>query len=359
MEDRLRNLVTVRRVAEIKPIEGADAIELAIIDGWQTVIKKGELHPGEYCLYFEIDSFLPVKPEFEFLRKSSYKKYEDGTEGFRLKTVRLRGQISQGLALPFTGEILHTLMKIAGPGARFDDFMGKDLSELYGVTKWEPADGAVLSGDAKGLFPSHSRKSDQERIQNLSRYFELYADEEFEGSIKLDGSSMTVFFHRGDFGVCSRNLELKEDEGNTFWKVANNLDLKNRMTKLGLNISIQGELCGEGIQGNKEKLRGHDFFVFDIWDQDKHRYMTPDERMNIMNILNSDGGPQIKHVPVLGRGLYLKEYNSVAKLLELADGPSLHAKTREGIVFKSLRPINNEIVSFKVINTKFLLDERD
>jgi RNA ligase (TIGR02306 family) len=96
-----RKLASIQKVAEIRPIEGADAIEVARINNWNVVVKKGEYKAGDLCIYCEIDSFLPVREEFEFLRKSSFKKMGD-QEGFRLKTIRLRGQLSQGLLLPLT-----------------------------------------------------------------------------------------------------------------------------------------------------------------------------------------------------------------------------------------------------------------
>src|SRR5260221_575643 len=96
----MRKLASIQKVLDIQPIPNADAIEVVTINGWKVVSKKGEFKIGDLCVYFEIDSFLPIKPEFEFLRKSCYRKMADGSEGFRLRTIKLRGQISQGLVLP-------------------------------------------------------------------------------------------------------------------------------------------------------------------------------------------------------------------------------------------------------------------
>lgn len=96
----MRKLASIQRVYKIEPIDGADRIELAHVLGWQCVVNKDSFAPMDLGVYFEIDSFLPVKPEFEFLRASSYKKTDIMGEGFRLKTMRFRGQISQGLLLP-------------------------------------------------------------------------------------------------------------------------------------------------------------------------------------------------------------------------------------------------------------------
>jgi RNA ligase (TIGR02306 family) len=96
----MRKLATVQQIAELLPIEGADAIEVARINGWNVVVKKGEFKVDEMVIFCEVDSFLPIQPEYEFLRKSSYKKMSDGTEGFRLRTIKLRKTLSQGLIIP-------------------------------------------------------------------------------------------------------------------------------------------------------------------------------------------------------------------------------------------------------------------
>jgi RNA ligase (TIGR02306 family) len=151
-----RKLASIRQISEIREIPGADAIELAIVDGWQVVVAKNVNHKvGNYVVYCEIDSFLPIKPEFEFLRKSSYKKMGD-QEGFRLRTIRLRGVLSQGLILPLDEVI---------PFPNNLDYMevGKDVTELLEIKKYEPPVPAELAGKVKGMFPSFIPKTDEER----------------------------------------------------------------------------------------------------------------------------------------------------------------------------------------------------
>jgi hypothetical protein len=149
----MRKLATIRKVADIKPIKDADAIELAIIDGWQCVVKKGSVKKEDIVLYAEIDSFLPVKPEFEFLRKSSFKTMADGSAGFRLKTVRLRGELSQGLVMP----LKDVGLDCAGIG------LGQDVTEALGVKLYEPPIPADISGMVEGAMPSFIKKTDEER----------------------------------------------------------------------------------------------------------------------------------------------------------------------------------------------------
>lgn len=158
----MRKLASVKRIDSIEPIEGADAIELAIVGGWEVVVAKNVGHKeGDLVVYCEIDSFLPTEPEFEFLRKSSYKKLVDGTEGFRLKTIRLRGQISQGLIIPL--QDAHQIIHRNTPNINMGLFEDLDVTEMLGITKWDPAIPAVLSGTAKGNFPSFIQKTDEER----------------------------------------------------------------------------------------------------------------------------------------------------------------------------------------------------
>lgn len=341
----MRKLASIRRVAEIKPIDGADAIEAIRVDGWWCVSKKGEFQVDDLCVYFEIDSFLPVRPEFEFLRKSCFRSTKNLGDGFRLKTVKLRGQVSQGLCLPIY-PFFSNVMSIEE---------GADVTEILGVQKWEVPLPAQLAGTVKGNFPSFIRKTDQERIQNCyNDLVEKYKDDLFEATLKLDGSSMTVYYNNGEFGVCSRNLELKETDGNTYWKVARNYKFEEVMREYGKNIAIQGELMGPGIQGNREKLHYHDFYVFDIWHIDEQCYLGSVEKHDIlMDLEDFMDGVVIKDVPFVGYDHYLQKF-SIEELLKMSEIKSLNNPIAEGIVYRSLE---HPEVSFKVINNQFLIKE--
>lgn len=344
----MRKLASVKRIDSIEPIEGADAIELAIVGGWKVVVAKNVGHKeGDLVVYCEIDSFLPTEPEFEFLRKSSYKKLVDGTEGFRLKTIRLRGQISQGLIIPLQDAI--DVMKRRN-GEVYTEMLqeDKDVTEMLGITKWDPAIPAVLSGTAKGNFPSFIHKTDEERVQNLTKYYNQWKDQnlEFYVTEKLDGSSSTFYYKDGEFGICSRNLELKENDDNTFCKVAAELGLKEKLTNLGRNLALQGELIGEGIQGNRYKIKGHTVRFFNVFDIDKSEKVGYDEFHEIMNQL------QLQTVPITAvPGFKLPE--TVADMVEFAEGKSIMNPNaeREGVVIRS----RDNKISFKAISNKFLL----
>jgi RNA ligase (TIGR02306 family) len=337
-----RKLASVRMISEILPIEGADAIELAIVGGWKVVVAKNVGHKvNDMVIYCEVDSFLPIRDEFEFLRKSSYKKMGDA-EGFRLRTIKLRGQVSQGLIIP-----LNELLKY---GISADDvYEGLDVSGMLGIVKYEPPIPAELAGKVKGSFPSFIPKTDEERVQNLTKEYEGWKDKTFYVTEKLDGSSATFYFNDGVFGVCSRNLELLETDGNSFWRVARELDLENRMREFGINISLQGELIGEGIQGNPYNIKGQTVRFFNVFDIDNQTYYGLP-----MFLATMQHSLKLETVPVLSMGFELPD--TIDELLSYADAKSeLNPNfDREGVVIRSL----DRTISFKVISNKFLLNEK-
>lgn len=338
-EENKRKMVTIRRVAEILPIENADNIELAKIDGWQCVVKKDEFKPGDCCLYFEIDSLLPDIPEYAFLKKgSSLKRVTVNGEvktGIRLKTVKLRGQLSQGLALPIPASI----------GSR-EIAPGMDVSDLLGVIKYEPPIPACLAGKAKGFFPSFIPKTDEERIQNVADILTgFYVTE------KLDGSSVTYFKKNGELRVCSRNLELLETDGNTQWRIARELDLENKLPE---GMAIQGELVGEGIQKNPLKITGQYVYFFNVINFENNKYL------DFENFKQFITGLGLETVPIIDENFCLPK--TVDELLIYAEGRSALAPTeREGVVIrpKTEMVFNGRRLSFKVISNKYLLDEKD
>lgn len=157
----MRKLATIQKIADIQPIEGADKICKYKVNAWWVVDQVGKYNVGDHVVYCEVDSYLPIRDEFEFLRKSSYKKMSDGTEGFRLKTIKLRGQVSQGLILPVAGCFGDTITLPAKDATLYKE--GDDVSEALGIVKYEPPIPACLSGQVKGNFPAFLNKTDEER----------------------------------------------------------------------------------------------------------------------------------------------------------------------------------------------------
>jgi RNA ligase (TIGR02306 family) len=342
----MRKLATIRKIDALRPIPDADAIECAVVGGWTAVVKKGEYAAGDLAVYCEIDSWIPhaLAP---FLSKGKEPRVFDGIAGERLRTMKLRGQLSQGLLLP-----LSTLTMVES-----ELFEGLDVSFPLGIVKYEAPVPAQLAGEVKGMFPGWIQKTDQERVQNLKEELDYWLREQhvWEVTEKLDGSSMTVYLRDGEFGVCSRNLELKPSETNSLWKVAVRNDLELKLRRANRNLALQGELIGEGIQGNPYKQKGQEFFLFDIYNIDTSKYFTPAERRAFVE------EHDIKHVPVLAFGAELADtlgVNSIDGILRFAEGKSVMGMIgceREGVVFKS----KAMQCSFKAISNKFLLKSGD
>lgn len=329
----MRKLASIQRIKNIEPIEGAEAIEKASVLGWQLVIRKGEFKIGDLCVYVEIDSVLPNKPEFELIRAKTN----------RIKTIKLRGQISQGICFP--------LSVLPNDTALVEDI---DVTELLGVTKFEPPIPANLAGEVKGLFPSFMPKTDETRVQVLEELLKNY-----EGTLcyiteKLDGSSVTFYLKDNEFGVCSRNLDLLFSESNSMWKFAMQNNLEEKLKSLNKNIALQGEIIGEGIQKNKYKQRGQTVYFFNVFDIDSYCYLSLNEVKFLLKEF------KLNMVPVTDEN-YLLESSVEAVITKSQMRSVLNKDTiAEGIV---VRPLEEKIdksimqgrVSFKAINPNFLI----
>ena len=343
----MRKIATIKKIDSIREIPGADSIECCTLGGWNVVTRKGEYTAGDLAVYCEIDSFIPtaIAP---FLTKPGHStKTFGGVAGERLRTVKLRGQLSQGLLLPLITKLgkVHLL-----PTTRQMVSEGEDVSEALGIVKYEAPVPAALAGEVKGMFPSRIPKTDQERVQNLLVELEEWkaAKLTWEVTEKLDGSSMTVYMIDGEVGVCSRNLDLKPNKDNSLWATAYKNEIDVKLIQSLSNLAIQGELVGNGIQGNMYKMRDQEFYVYDIYDIDAGRYFTSAERVAYCKAWD------IKHVPVF-KSDFMLSTETVADLLQMAEGKSvmgtIAGPEREGLVYKC----NERQVSFKAISNRFLL----
>ena len=338
----MRKMATIRKIDSIRDIPGADSIECCTLGGWNVVTRKGEYTAGDLAVYCEIDSWIPYEVA-PFLSKGNFPHVYNEVKGERLRTVKLRGQLSQGLLLPL--KELYGLLQGLN-----NHFEGQDVSENLGIVKYEAPIPASLAGEVKGMFPSRIPKTDQERIQNLSVELEEWkaAKLTWEVTEKLDGSSMTVYIIDGEVGVCSRNLDLKPNKDNSLWATAYKNEIDVKLIQSCCNLAIQGELVGNGIQGNIYKMRDQEFYVYDIYDIDAGRYFTPAERVAYCKAWD------IKHVPVF-KSDFMLTTETVADLLQMAEGKSvmgtIAGPEREGLVYKC----NEQQVSFKTVSNKFLL----
>ena len=342
----MRKLVSIQTINSIEPIPNADAIERIRVLGWWVVAKKGEHKVGDKVVYCEIDSLLPERPEFEFLRVNSYKPKTDILPaGFRIKTIRLRGQISQGICFP---------LSILPEGTPADE--GFDVTEALGVVKWE-APPVGMSGRVKGSFPSFLPKTDETRVQVLEPVLQRHRGKTFYITEKLDGTSLTVFTLDGEFGVCSRNLWLDDsDEASSLIRMAKGLALQEKLAAAvatyGFQLAIQGEVIGPGIQKNKYGLKEATLYVFNVLDIGSRRLVDHDLMLEITGLLG------LKVVPQMG---VITLNHTVDELIAMAEAvSSLNSQVqREGIVFRPLvEEYDGDIggrLSFKAINPKFLL----
>jgi RNA ligase (TIGR02306 family) len=388
----MRRLVSVRTVDSLEPIDGADAIETAMVGGWCVVVKKGEFSPGDLGVFFEIDSFLPMDdPRFSFLHKNAIKW--NNTTGMRIKSIRLRGQLSQGLILPLS---VFPEISASIDGKTTDEIDLMDFTELVKVVKWEPIAGVSMGGVPRGNFPSFLAKSDQDRYQGLAKAFNKIIEHNrdpnntvitFEKSIKLDGSSITVYnsplYERS--GVCSRNIDLVETESNIFWRLARQYKLLETLELLhaagtagtaGGGIAIQGEIFGLGVNGNHEGIDRIEFRIFDIYliasadGKWPGGFVYPETRRMLIDAMNElraeKGWAPLEQVPILDAECRIDHDpdNIMAELQASSEGASLYAPSREGVVYKSNSPVvgvgsPHQPFTFKAISNTYLLAHGD
>lgn len=352
----MRKLATIRRINEIKNIEGAERICAYQVDGWWVVDAIDKYKINEIVVYIEPDAWVPYELA-PFLCKSDTPRTYDGIPGERLRTVRLRGQISQGLVLPverrneqFCGW-LDVITNTKGEETCVEE--GEDVTDFLGIVKYEPPVPGQLSGIVDGGWPDGVPKTDQERIQNLVREFDTdyrVSGDRWEVTEKLEGSSGQFYLDReGKFRAMSRNLSLRETEGNSFWVIARQYEIERKMAELGLGgVTIQGEVCGPGIQGNIYNLKQVDFFVYDVYDTCGGGYWSSEARQELCVSMG------LKHVPIINPELVLNKTDTVEFLLKYAEDVSLlnHKQQREGLVFKN---INRPSVSMKCISNAYLM----
>lgn len=339
-----RKLASVQYVHHITPIEGADRIECIHVLGWQCVADKGQFKVGDYCVYMEVDSFLPVCNQFEFLRSSSFKKSEILGEGFRLKTLKFRGQISQGLVQP---------LSILPEG---DYELGDDVTALLGIRKWEVEERVTNSGTVVGDFPDGIPKTDELRVQSYPELIdEFKAVEGYYISTKMDGTSVTMYWKDGHFGICGRNYEYADDDKCAMWKYAHEKGIPERVAESNLpDIAIQGEFCGAGIQKNRLKLVKPKWYVFTMINLETHRRLSLAKMKELCELLKLEMVPVEEEKKVF-------EYDSVEILLERAKGKYVSGMNKEGIVIRPIEPVYSKIIegplSMKVLNNDYLLKE--
>ena len=328
----MRKLASIQTIQGLSPIHDADVIEQARVLGWSLVVKKCEFRAGDRAVFFEIDSVLPEIPIFEFMRSKK----------FRVKTVRMRGCLSQGLALPVA--VFPQLTELV-----LD--VGSDVTELLGVTKFEVPESSSTSGIAAGPFPSLVPKTDEMRIQSVTDLLHELRGVPCYATVKLDGTSATFAHHEGETWVCGRNIAFKESESNAMWKIERKIGITEKLKALG-SYAVQGEICGPKIQGNPLKLSGPSFFAFNVYDIKKGQILGFGEMVRILAELG------VEMVPI-ERVDWVLDGETVESLLQTAEGKYASGNPREGLVIRPMIPqystTLNGRASFKVISNQYLL----
>ncbi len=336
-----RKLASVQRIEAINPIPNADSIEVAKILGWNVVIKKDQFKVGDNIVYCEVDSILPERHEFDFLKDRNY----------RIRTIKLRGQVSQGIC--FSIDIL--------PKSNIDAVwqVGTDVTDIIGVTKYEKPIPIQLKGKIRGNFPRFIPKTDEMRIQAVPDVLERNKGKEFYVTEKLDGTSMTVFYDKETgLHVCSRNLDMAPDHEHkwnesAYWVAAGKFNLEEICKTLG-NVALQGELIGPNIQENKYKLKDLQYRIYSVYDIENQKYFAVDDWYDQLNDIGVNDSMK---VPIVNHSLFLD--HTVEDLVEMSKGNSvLSGVKREGIVIRSVvEDTDFELgrLSFKAINPDFLL----
>ncbi len=339
----MRNLASVQKITKIQPIENADTICCVTVLGWQVVCRKDEVKEGDLIVYAEIDSLLPDIPLFEDI-----KRITNGT--MRIRTVRMRGQVSQGICFPLS------ILENFGLNLK-DVFEGQDVTSEMGIIQYQDEIPVELLGKAKGYMPAQIPKSGIYRVQTMQDVLDKYKGTLCYETEKLDGESITFYLKDGEFGVCSKEVDFFETSDSLHWKMAKqyNIEEKLRFTQqqssnVGYNYSMQGEIIGEGIKKNKYKIKGQKVLLYNMFNIDKHRYLNYDEFVRATTALD------LERVPVINDKLVLP--SDINELVALSNGRSMICDTkREGIVITPLIEINDIIgrVIFKVISPEFLI----
>ena len=394
----MRKLASIQTIVNIEPIENADKIEYATVLGWHCVVKKDEFKVGDKCIYVEIDSILPSdNPNFEFMKDRKY----------RVKTIKLRGKVSQGIIFPMS--IL--------PKDESKYSIGDDVTAILNIKKYEPEIEVDINpnpsykkgwlythtpGFIRGFIINHFRKlakklynmpdpkkpfpsdiipkTDESRIQSFDlEFFFRNQNNEFSYTEKVDGSSLSIYYYNDHVGICSRNMELPLDDGNKYVEAANRYNLIEKLTNFcksnNCNIALQGELLGPGIQGNKYKLTEYDICFFNAFNIDTQRYFTEISLTQLCDYF------KIKRVPYFDP---IKFKETADEWVEFSKSKSLLNPNiqREGIVVRLFDPSDwvesrtnkgndimipvegfsgqvlfetNNYLSFKAINPDFLI----
>lgn len=339
-----RKLASIQTVSDVIHHPNADRLDICTVLGWKVITKRDEFKPQDLCVFCEIDSILPPKPEFDFLKKNKY----------RVKTIRLRGELSQGICFTPT-DVLSSEFLDTKPEC------GTDVTDLMDITKYmPPLPKSTTGGQTKGNFPGYVIKTDEPRIQSNLGILEELRGVECYSTVKIDGTSFTAARLNEQVDVCSRTRSIKDSEENVYWRIVRKYDILEILKHAG-NVAIQGEIAGwwqEGrstIQGNPLGLTKSELFVFNVFDIKEGKYLDFADLVKFCDYY------RLPMVPVEHECITLN--HTLDELLEMAKGNYPNGNVREGLVFRPLTErVSVELkgrASFKVINNDYLLKHGD
>jgi RNA ligase (TIGR02306 family) len=329
---------SIQKIKVIKPAKNSDNLELAEVLGWQCVVQKGKFHINQQIVFIEIDSIVPDWPEYEFLKGK-----------YRIKTIKLRGNVSQGLVMAFDDYSKNSTFEL------YNLSVGHDLSTEFEIKKYEKP--APKCQDAAGSFPDFISKTDEINIQSEPGLLEELKGQKFNVTKKLDGCSMTVYVRNGKFGVCSRNLEIKKGN-NLYWNIVKKYQIEKSFENYD-NIAIQGEIVGPGIQKNPMGLKEIELYIFDVFDIEIQEYYNNHEMQDFIRRLDKyrERSLWLNVVPRIGIDVIETDL-SITELIRYAKEQKYpNGKPAEGLVIRPRENVFSEILrkrlSFKVLNPNY------
>jgi RNA ligase (TIGR02306 family) len=318
-----RGLVFLGMVIDLEQIPNAEnLLKATVVCGkggkWVSPVRKEDFKIGDKCNVYLPDSIVPPTEDFEFMRKYH----------FRVRPMRFRGCPSECLIMPY----------------EYGAIVGDDVTSEAGVTKYEKTIPACMAGTVLGKFPAFIPKTDEQNFQAVPHILEYMTGRRYYATEKVDGTSCTVYYKNGHFGVCSRNLELVEDDNNVYWKVAKRYNLQEKLPRMG-EYAIQMEIVGPGIQGNPMGLRGCEARVFDVINLTENRYF------NWLDLDKFCIDLEITPVSLICYGMpFMMNHDQLQAFVEskvYENGTPV-----EGVVFRTIEPewLLNNRASFKVLN---------
>lgn len=346
----MRQLVTIQKIHSIEQIEGRDRIVQAKVLGYTVIVGKDQFQENEFLCFAEVDSVFPDNGHWEELRNFK----------FRIKQFKVNSNNG-----PIYGQgYVFKLDKLAGlvdwDKENHEFYEGQEITEIVGVTKYEPPID-YSSGDSKGTFPTkYLSQTDEMRLQSKPRLIDELYENPYYITTKMDGSSSTFLIapDEKEFLVCSRNQikrnPIESGKPCVFWKIAEQYNLYEVLQKFP-TIAIQGEICGEKIQGNRLGIKGHKLYIFNLINLDNRKCLGYYDIVQMINKMK-EISPNIEMVPVIEVGEFF-DYN-VPQLIEKSKMFYPNGREAEGIVIRPMEPMYSPTLkgglSFKVINPEFL-----